>query len=311
MINTFAHRPQVSPANTPALDDSAAIDAALQRRLSRWNHRRLDPAKPHADWEADLAEEHTMRQLEGAFVESQRLLVADRAAAAPSDVEGFIAWFEGLKVDGPGQDDPLFPWLERAADFESMRWFLEQEVAGEAGFDDLVALTQVKMPVVAKLELARNYWDEMGRGAQAGMHGPMLDQLAQALELRPAIETTEPASLALGNTLVAFATTRRYAYHAVGALGTVELTAPWRADLVAKGLKRLGVGKTRKYFALHATLDIAHSEAWNAEVLRPLVTADPDCARFIAEGALMRLEAGRRCYEAYRAHLWPSLAATG
>jgi hypothetical protein len=79
--------------------------------------------------------------------------------------------------------------------------------------------------------------------------------------------------------------------------------------LVAKGLKRVGVGKERKYFALHATLDVAHSEAWNAEVLRPLVSANLECARYIAEGALMRLEAGRRCFEAYRAHLWaPTLA---
>ena len=47
---------------------------------------------------------------------------------------------------------------------DQMRWFLTQEVAGEAGFDDLAALTQVKMPQQAKLEIARNYWDEMGRG---------------------------------------------------------------------------------------------------------------------------------------------------
>ena len=49
-----------------------------------------------------------------------------------------------------------------------------QEAAGEAGFDDLVAMTQVKLPTRAKLELARNYWDEMGRGNPKGMHGPML-----------------------------------------------------------------------------------------------------------------------------------------
>jgi hypothetical protein len=177
-------------------------------------------------------------------------------------------------------------------------------MAGEAGFDDLVALSQLKLPAGPKLEMARNYWDEMGRGAEAGMHGPMLDQLAKALELEPTIETTLAPSLALGNLLVAFATSRRYAYHAIGALGVVELTAPWRAERVAEGLKRLGVGKERKYFALHATLDIAHSEAWNAEVLRPLVGEDPGCARYIAEGALMRLEAGRRCFEAYRAELW-------
>lgn len=287
----------------PALTTDLLSDA-FQQRLSSWNHMRLDPAKPHDEWRRELANECEMRKLEGLFVESERQTIAHQADGAPTHVEDFIAWFEALKETGPGQNDPLFPWLAEDAGLEDMRWVLQQEVAGEAGFDDLVALTQVKMPTRAKLELARNYWDEMGRGTEAGMHGPMLGQLAQALDLRPTIEGTVAPSLALGNILVAFATTRRYAYHAVGALGAVELTAPWRADLVAKGLKRLGVGRSRKYFALHATLDVAHSEAWNAEVLRPLVQADPDCARYIAEGALMRLEAGRRCFEAYRAFLW-------
>jgi hypothetical protein len=274
----------------------------IQRRLSRWNHVRLSPSTPDADEDFEYA--LSMRRLEMAFVEQRRLVIQARAARAPRDVEGFISWFEDLKQTGPGQNDPLFPWLATAATLEDLRWFLLQEVAGEAGFDDLVALTQVKMPDQAKLELARNYWDEMGRGAAAGMHGPMLDQLARALRLEPTIDGTVGASLALGNLLVAFATNRRYAYHSIGALGVVELTAPWRAALVAEGLKRVGVGKERKYFALHATLDVAHSQAWNAEVLRPLVSANPDIAPYIAEGALMRLEAGRRCFDAYRDVLW-------
>jgi hypothetical protein len=177
-------------------------------------------------------------------------------------------------------------------------------VAGEAGFDDLVALTQVKMPTRAKLEFARNYWDEMGHGNLAGMHGPMLAELAEEMDAAPTIESTLWQSLALGNTLIAFALNRRYAWHAVGALGVVELTAPGRATCVDAGLKRVGVGRPRKYFALHAQLDVKHSEAWNAEALRPLVEEDPSRARFIAEGALIRLECGRRCFEAYRAHLW-------
>ena len=68
------------------------------------------------------------------------------AAEAPTDPDGFIAWFEELKATGPGQGDPLFPWLARHASRDELRWFLRQEVAGEAGFEDLVALTQVKMP---------------------------------------------------------------------------------------------------------------------------------------------------------------------
>jgi len=294
-----------APSAFPVANDGVVFDDAFHRRLAEWNHRRLSPAKPHAAWRAELAEEHEMRRQEGAFMEAFRSEVTARAATAPTDPEGMLRWFEDLKHTGPGQADPLFPWLAEEADLESMRWFLEQEVAGEAGFDDLVAYTQVKIPVArAKLELAANYWDEMGRGSEGGMHGPMLDALARKLDLSPRIETTVGPALALGNTLVAMATTRRYAYHSVGGLGAVELTAPWRADLVAKGLKRLGVGKERIYFALHATLDIKHSETWNAEVLQPLVAADPDCARYIAEGALMRLLAGARCFEAYRAHLW-------
>ena len=105
--------------------------------------------------------------------------------------------------------------------------------------------------------------------------------------------------------MTAFATTRRYTYHSVGALGVVELTAPTRVAKVAQGLKRLGVEtRLRKYFDLHAVLDVKHSEDWNRDALRPLIEADSGCARYIAEGALMRLVCGQRCFEAYRAVLW-------
>jgi hypothetical protein len=277
---------------------------ALHRRLAAWNHERLSPARPDGDWRAGLLEDHRMKLLEGAYIESFRAEVAEDAAKAPADPDGFIAWFEDLKETGPGQGDPLFPWLAETASLEEMRWFLLQEVAGEAGFDDLVAYTQVKMPTRAKLEFARNYWDEMGRGVESGMHGPMLGRLAEKLDLRPTIHGTVWPALALGNTLVALAITRRYAYLATGALGAVELTAPLRSQLVSRGLKRLGIGRERQYFALHATLDVRHSQTWNQEVLRPLVEADPACARHIAEGALMRLRCGQRCFETYRARLW-------
>src|ERR1044071_199244 len=69
----------------------------------------------------------------------------------------------------------------------------------EAGFEDLLAMTQVKMPVQAKLEMARNFWDEMGRGSEKGMHGPMLERLAGFFQLSPTPETVVPEALALGN----------------------------------------------------------------------------------------------------------------
>jgi hypothetical protein len=58
----------------------------------------------------------------------------------------------------------------------------------------------------------------------------------------------------------------------------------------------------RRYFQLHATLDVRHSIKWNDEILHTLVQSNPRAARPIAEGALMRLTAGARCFQHYREH---------
>jgi len=145
----------------------------------------------------------------------------------------------------------------------------------------------------------------MGRGNAKGMHGPMLDALVVAMKVTPRIDTTLAPSLALGNTMAALATNRAYAYHALGALGVIELTAPGRAAKVSEALRRLKVSaKARHYFDLHAVLDIKHSEAWNREVFASIVAETPEAAPYIAEGALMRLQCGADCFDAYRSHFW-------
>lgn len=280
-------------------------DHPLQAQLANWNRKRLALQNPAADPFATLEAEYGMRRVELQFIETTRQAQAARASAAPREPSAFVTWFEELKKTGPGQGDALFPWLADHATLDEMRWFVKQEAAGEAGFDDLVAMAQVKTPTQAKLELARNYWDEMGRGNAKGMHGPMLDALVHAMCVTPRIETTLAPSLALGNTMAALASSRPYAYQALGALGVIELTAPGRAAYVSAGLRRLKVSaKARHYFDLHAVLDIKHSEAWNREVFASIVAEAPTAAPFIAEGALMRLQCGADCFDAYRRHLW-------
>jgi hypothetical protein len=282
-----------------------------QIALAHFNRQRLQPLLDDPDWREKQADNQCLAEQEEEFIEQTRADVAPLMNDIPSTPTTFVAWFEDLRSRGPGQGDPLFPWLANQASREEMRWFLTQEVAGEAGFDDLVALTQIRMPLQAKLEMARNYWDEMGRGTAKGMHGPMLGRLAQSLELKPTPETTVPEALALSNLMVALAYNRRYAFQSIGALGAIEMTAPTRVGFVNEGLRRLGVGaRDRHYFALHATLDVRHSQAWNREVLASLVADDKHRARPIAEGALMRLLCGQRCFERYRAHLNLPRAAT-
>jgi hypothetical protein len=296
-------------ATKPKLQEQIASDGLLsievQQRLAGWNRRRLEPRLPDDLKTVSVNDEWEMLQLEGAVIRDLREQVRPAASTAPSDADAFLAWFEALETNGPGQHDALFPWLAEQATLQQMCWYLEQEAAGEAGFDDLTAYTQVKLPQRIKLELARNYWDEMGRGNAKGMHGPMLHRLVSSLGLQPAIESTVWESLALANVMTAMATRRDYAWHALGALGVIELTAPGRSAAVAAGLKRLGVSHgDRFYFELHAVLDVKHSKAWNAEAIAPAVAEDPARACAIAEGALIRLTCGARCFERYRAHLW-------
>jgi len=294
----------------PSLESSRS--APLQRRLARRNALRLLPSLGSGFSREDFEAEVGDRRLEEDFLAEARGLVAPALDEVPRDPERFLAWFEGLRDAGPGQGDPLFPWLAEAASLDQFRWFLGQEVAGEAGFEDLLALTQIKMPVVAKLEMARNFWDEMGRGRESGLHGLLLSRLADELDAHLPPTEILPEPMALSNLLTALAWNRHYAFQSLGALGAIELTAPGRAHLVNLGLRRLGCdAATRKYFALHANLDLQHSEAWNRQVLQPLVAADPRYARAFAEGALLRLHAGARCFAVYRDHLWGTASDRG
>ena len=190
----------------------------IHLNLTSFNRKRLNPGEPSVNWQTDLLSSIPIQITEGEFLEQEQNKIRSLAAKAPTDVDGFLEWFQAQKEVGPGQFDSLFDWLAESADYDQMRWFIQQEFAGEAGFEDLVALTQLKLPVQAKLELARNYWDEMGRGKASSMHGPLLDRLAEEMNVTDTPESDLVwEALALGNLLVGLAANRRFAYHSLGA----------------------------------------------------------------------------------------------
>jgi hypothetical protein len=72
----------------------------------------------------------------------------------------------------------------------STSWTLEGGPDG--GFDDLVALCQVGLAGSAKLELGKNYWDEMGQGDLAGVHTQLHDDLVAAIAMPTVPRAQQP-----------------------------------------------------------------------------------------------------------------------
>jgi hypothetical protein len=92
-----------------SLDIDYARD--LQFRLNRLNDLRFNPMLPSSRWREQLAQVARLAVVEGEFLEERRHSIAEKAAEAPTNPKKFIIWFQQLKEDGPGQNDPLFSCL--------------------------------------------------------------------------------------------------------------------------------------------------------------------------------------------------------
>jgi hypothetical protein len=184
----------------------------------------------------------------------------------------------------------LYRWLARDAEWPDVVRFLALEGGPDAGFDDLVALAQVGVTGRPKLEMARNYWDEMGGGDPADVHTTLHDRLVEAIEMPRLAHAEQPVSAleraALGGLL---ATNRWLQPELVGALGLIELQAGPRCRLVLQAFDRCGApAAAYPFYEVHAEVDPRHGKDWLEEVIAPTVAARPELAARIVRGAHWR-----------------------
>lgn len=215
------------------------------------------------------------------------------AAALPDDPASFVAWYRNTAFSHPLYEHELYAFISSEASREQLEWFFTMECAGEAAFDDLVALAQVGTRGEVKMEMASNYWDEMGRGRMHAVHTHLFHKLIEDLDLHapPAAELSWQV-LAGVNLMLWSCIPRRNAFRAQGALGAVELLAPQRCTRVVHGARRVGIRKKSVvYYGAHAIIDIGHAEGWLRNVIEPQVVSHPDSRIGIAEGLIVRADA--------------------
>lgn len=208
--------------------------------------------------------------------------------ADPTDPEGVVSCLRAIAVED--RLPPAYRWLAGTADRDQLVRFLALEGGPDGGFDDLVAVCQLGLSGSAKLELGKNYWDEMGRGDPNRVHTEMHRRMVQALGLprieREELPVTALERIALGGLL---ATNRRLQPEMVGALGLTELQAGPRCRMVLQAFDRLGVPREAYPFYLeHAEVDPVHGRDWVDKAVVPLVRQWPDWGPRIVAGAHWR-----------------------
>jgi hypothetical protein len=186
----------------------------------------------------------------------------------------------------------VYKWLAREAELSEVVQFLALEGGPDADFDDLVAACQAGLVGSAKMELATNYWDEMGNGDPKAVHTELHRRLVEALDLPHLSVAAQPtaalARMAFGGLL---ATNRWFQPEMLGALGLIELQAGPRSRLVLHALQRCGApSDALRFYEVHADVDPRHGKDWLDKAIVPSVAQHPDWGVRIVRGALWRSE---------------------
>ena len=157
----------------------------------------------------------------------------------------------------------------------------------------------------AKMELATNYWDEMGNGDPAAVHTTLHDQLVAAIDM-PRIPAAEQPVSALARSALGglFATNRWLQPEMLGALGLLELQAGPRCRLVLKAFDRLDApADAYPFYVEHAEVDPIHGKDWMDKAIVPTVTERPEWGPRIVKGAWWRSSVNLSFFEAVRRDL--------
>jgi Iron-containing redox enzyme len=184
----------------------------------------------------------------------------------------------------------IYKWLAHDASWEDVVTFLALEGGPDAGFDDLVASCQVGLTGRAKLELATNYWDEMGNGDLGAVHTTLHEDLVAAIEMPRlplrGLPTSALERVALGGLL---STNRWLQPEALGALGLIELQAGPRCRLVLQAFDRCSApAGAYPFYEVHAEVDPRHGRDWLSNAIAPIVEQTTEWAQRIVTGAFWR-----------------------
>jgi Iron-containing redox enzyme len=224
-------------------------------------------------------------------------------ADLPGSADEFRDWF--LATAANHEQPDFCRYLEHEATGPEIALFIAAEELVDGRFDDLVAMVGVGISGAAKMTIAENYWDEMGRGEPGQVHTTLFASsgayMSNVLAAHGAgtdglecAEIYENACL-----LMSYAIHRHLIPRALGAMGVLEQSASPRFEAMVRGCARTGApDNVIEYQRLHIDVDANHGKEWFENVLMALAETSPTVRREICIGVRARVDVADAYYRA-------------
>lgn len=211
----------------------------------------------------------------------------------PKSGDDYVIWLKKLISNHNSSIHSLYNnYISKHANKEDLKFFLAQETNLDPRFDDILALIQVGVTGGEKMEIASNYYDEMGNGDPDQVHTFLFSKALNALAIdKEYIKDNMILEAQIsGNLSACLALSRRHYYKAIGYFGVTEYLAPRRFKHLVSAWHRNKLPKDGiVYHDLHIRIDTIHASGWLNNVVLPLIDKDEAIGREIALGALIRL----------------------
>lgn len=234
--------------------------------------------------------------IETAWEKAEREKYRERIAAQPL-TDNFPDAMVAL-VHGHSSNDvhPLYRFLRDEATFPQLRQFTLQETPLEMLFGDIVALMMPGVYGVAKVELAKNFWDEVGRADEPRIHRNLRAHLMHQIDIEPDfyerdVQLFVREELSLVNMYLSAAMDRSKLTQLVGVMLATELMIPGRFEHLIEGWERLGLKQDGlAYLTEHVTVDAEHAQDWLYKVVQPMLQKNPAVKDEVLLGIMRRLD---------------------
>lgn len=254
---------------------------------------------PHSrNAEGSVIIHEVTRLLEDATLEAEdRWIKPGTIEAAPAEGRPFLSWIKGMARKHRVFKHPYYvDFINNHAQADDLRTYVIQESLVDGRFDDLLALMQVGTSGPEKMEIASNFWDEMGNGKPEEVHTHLFNKIYEVFDItEDELESAMTASdLLAGNLALLLCRYRSLYPEAVGFLGMTEWLVPDRFTNVIRAWERLSLPDVGIiYHRLHVTIDSVHAAGWFHNIVLPAATSD-HMRHGIARGTLWRLNSSAR-----------------